>query len=1141
MKMIGRKVCRFIAAGAIALAVVVCTPFLDTDVSAAGVKGVVTASELRVRTTPDMTGSDNILYNGGNQVLLKKDQEITVIAVSGEWYHIRAVVDGDIVEGYSMSSYIKVDEEPVDETLVTATVTAMELNVRRGPSTSYGKVDYGASTLILKKDSTVTVHAVYDGWYYITYTEDGNKYNGFVNGSYIAVPDDAYVAELSDAQLESYLVMPSGTDGKKSEDDGKGSDTSGNNGKGSDTSGDNGKGSDTSGDNGKSEKDDKDKKDDKEEKGGKEPEKVIPEGYIEVERIINSKFNISGTVTASKLNVRKLSKKSSDIMCVLSKGDVVTVINSVTVTTNKDSDNPTKTRWYRIVVPEEGSFKVGYVVEDYLELDYTGGITAVTKYDKQTLKVNPDKKTVVKNIKKKKLKIAKNEAVTIIGEKTDASGRKYFEVTYTVNENVYSGFILTTDLNFSSVVPKYSVRFIVPIEEVSKVEELDGTEVRIVYAFEGANAVAVNAPALMMHESPAWATPVIRDGKDNPVMIYTGDSLEVLDTVLEGDTLWCNVRVIYGGKEYRGYISKEHVAPDPSLKLMSKEDEEALIGLTGGSFEAKLAAEGFPESYKEPLRALHEQYPLWEFKAFHTGLTWKDAIDNESIVGKNLIPNSKSIEWKSLDPGAYSYKTDTFVVFDGSTWVTASRDAIEYYMDPRNFLAQDTIFQFELLAYSPLTQGADAVNGILKNTAMNGTEYKYVDPEGYKRTISFTDTFLMAAEYSGVSPLHLASRVKQEVTLGATSMSNSVTGTVKGYEGLYNYYNIGAYHSTEPGGAIKNGLKFARDGSANNQTNINCLIPWNNQLRSIIGGAFYIGSNYINRGQNTIYLQKFNTTSTSTYMHQYMANVEAPWAEGKRVFTAYEDPAGTPIVFYIPVYLDMPETAAPYPAHKDNPNNWLKTLKLSDQDGNKLSLTPTLNNSSDEEYSIVVEGDVDEIKISATPVSSLAKVISDKKATLSDGMNRIVVSVQAQNGDIKEFVINIYRESGKKKDKENKNPDETNTDGADSGEGTLDGNGSTPDDGVNAGDGTTSGDGAAAGDGATSGDGTISGDGTAAGDGTASGDGTISGDGAAAGDGATSGDGTLSGDGTAAGDSTNPGDGTTNGDSIVTGDGITTE
>ncbi len=1010
MKLIKKKACRLVAVCAIALTVIAGAPFLDTDVSASTVKGVVTASELRVRTTPDMSNNDNILFKDDKQVLLKKDQEITVISASGEWYHIRAVVDGEIIEGYSNSAYVSVDGDPARETIADGVVTAVELNVRRGPATTYGKIEYGESTLVLKQNETVKVHAVYDGWYYITYSDGKKNYNGFCNASYISVDGDVQLCALSDAELESFLVMPSGSgsDSQEKTDKKEKDKTEKEDGK-------------------KSDKESNDDIKDKEEKK-EEPAEVIPDGYVQVERIINSKFNLTGTVTAAKLNVRLLSKKSSDVVCVLNKDDKVAVINSVTVTTGKKTDNPVKTRWYRIVVPEEGSFRVGYIMEDYVEIDFSDGLAATTKYDKQQMKVDPDKKTVVKNPKKKKLKIAKGETVTIIGEKADASGKKYYEVTYTVGENEYTGYILSTDLNLTRVVPQYTVRFLVPIEETSKVEEIEGTEVKVVYAFDGANAIAVNAPALMMHETAAWATPVVRDAKDNPVMIYTGDSLEVLDTVLEGDTLWCYVRVMYGGKEYKGYISKEHVAPDPSLKLMSDEEEDELSGLTANSFEAKLVAEGFPESYKDALRTLHELYPLWEFKAFHTGLTWKDAIDNEAVTGKNLIPNSKSIEWKSLEPGAYSYKTDSFVVFDGSTWVTASRDAIEYYMDPRNFLQEDTIFQFELLSYTPATQGAEAVDGILKNTAMSGTTYDYKDSDGNKRSISFTDTFLMAAEYSGVSPLHLASRVKQEVTLGANAMSNSVTGTVKGYEGLYNYYNIGAYHSTEAGGAIRNGLTFARDGSANPTTNINCLIPWNNQLRSIIGGAYYIGNNYINRGQNTIYLQKFNATATSTYMHQYMANVEAPWAEGRRVFTAYEDPVGTPIVFMIPVYQDMPETAAPYPAHKDNPNNWLKSLKLSDQDGGKLTLTPTLNNSSDEEYSIVVEGDVSEIKINATPVSSLAKVISDKRVTLSDGMNRVVVSVQAQNGDVKEFIINIFRESGTKKEKKDKEKSEKEQD-----------------------------------------------------------------------------------------------------------------
>ena len=60
-------------------------------------------------------------------------------------------------------------------------------------------------------------------------------------------------------------------------------------------------------------------------------------------------------------------------------------------------------------------------------------------------------------------------------------------------------------------------------------------------------------------------------------------------------------------------------------------------------------------------------------------------------------------------------------------------------------------------------------------------------------------------------------------------------------------------------GAIINGLKYARDGNgASEATKTKYLIPWNTKERAITGGAIFIGSSYINIGQDTIYLQKFH-------------------------------------------------------------------------------------------------------------------------------------------------------------------------------------------------------------------------------------------------------------------------------------------
>lgn len=103
----------------------------------------------------------------------------------------------------------------------------------------------------------------------------------------------------------------------------------------------------------------------------------------------------------------------------------------------------------------------------------------------------------------------------------------------------------------------------------------------------------------------------------------------------------------------------------------------------------------------------------------------------------------------------------------------------------------------------------------------------------------------------------MASRIKQEV--GPFLSHSSISGTVKGFEGLYNFYNIGATSSSEPMGAIKNGLQYAKDGKgASEATKRKYLIPWNTKEKAITGGAIFIGSSYINSGQDTIYLQKFH-------------------------------------------------------------------------------------------------------------------------------------------------------------------------------------------------------------------------------------------------------------------------------------------
>ena len=113
-------------------------------------------------------------------------------------------------------------------------------------------------------------------------------------------------------------------------------------------------------------------------------------------------------------------------------------------------------------------------------------------------------------------------------------------------------------------------------------------------------------------------------------------------------------------------------------------------------------------------------------------------------------------------------------------------------MDPRNWLDQSAIFMFETLTYKSKYQSLSQVEELLKGTPFYNKTFTYTEDTGRKRTISYAQAFIEAAEYSGVSPYHLVTRVKQEVITSSGSVSNSVSGTVSGYTGYYNFYNIGA-------------------------------------------------------------------------------------------------------------------------------------------------------------------------------------------------------------------------------------------------------------------------------------------------------------------------------------------------------------
>lgn len=423
----------------------------------------------------------------------------------------------------------------------------------------------------------------------------------------------------------------------------------------------------------------------------------------------------------------------------------------------------------------------------------------------------------------------------------------------------------------------------------------------------------------------------------------------------------------------------------------------------------------FPSSYQSALKKIKETHPNWKFIPVDTGLDWNTVIAKESAYRTNTIssdlPNggivtawSVPFSYLSTSADCYDWKTDTYKVVDSNNRYTPNSKVVAYYMDPRNFLTESKIFQFESLANHE-THDISVVKSILSDTFMNGTyTYKTKKSNGKtkKVTRSYAETFMTAAEKSGVSPYFLAARVRQEVGVNG---SDSVSGKVSGYKGLYNFYNIGA---SDGSGAIQRGLTFAKGGTTYNR-------PWDNPYKAIIGGAKWIAEGYINVGQNTPYFQKFSVVEDSKlYWHQYMTNIQAPESEASKSYSSYKNcnALNGTIVFRIPVYNNMPASACKLPKASGNPNNYIRTVKLTNQKNKDVTSNLNLNfDYTKKNYEVEVSKSISAVTITAAASSRFAALTGNNKTIELDfGETKTVkIKCTSQSGKLKTYTFKFTR------------------------------------------------------------------------------------------------------------------------------------
>lgn len=295
--------------------------------------------------------------------------------------------------------------------------------------------------------------------------------------------------------------------------------------------------------------------------------------------------------------------------------------------------------------------------------------------------------------------------------------------------------------------------------------------------------------------------------------------------------------------------------------------------------------------YKESLENLKLAHPNWNFKFLYTGLNFSDAVSGEyEVRSANLVPTSYGGEWIS---GTTLYDTG---------WYGASEKAIARFMDPRNFLNEVDVFQFQDV--NDYLYGVCTLEGIQEQ----------VNNSFLKDYATDIDT---ACRNENVNPYYIIARLFQE------NGRNPSNGTYKmnGGDGKYYYnpFNIGATGNSKSE-VYNNALARAkREG-------------WDTMVKALQGGIYFCKKNWLENYQNTLYQNKFDidsTNGTSLYSHQYMQNLFGAYNEAKSLQGMYDKTGrlDSDFTFIIPLYENMPKDISPEP--KNNQESYIINVKTT--------------------------------------------------------------------------------------------------------------------------------------------------------------------------------------------------------------------
>lgn len=310
---------------------------------------------------------------------------------------------------------------------------------------------------------------------------------------------------------------------------------------------------------------------------------------------------------------------------------------------------------------------------------------------------------------------------------------------------------------------------------------------------------------------------------------------------------------------------------------------------------------GFPPSYVESLCALSLSHPTWQWIPLPvTDLSRQ--MGEEAYTFSYVLAEEYGVEGRSLVSAKetfYPYQEEGSDLYDRGFYL-ANEEAVAYFLDPRNFLNSEDIFQFLLLSYENEGDSAQ-VSSVLGTSSVKGV------------ISDLEERLILLGQKYNVSPYFLAARLRQEQGSDGNVLLYGTAGEMLGeaeYDGFYNIFNIGAYGSGA-NQVYRSGVQYAKE------------MGWSSPEKALEGGVKILSEKYVTCYQDTLYLQKWNVDPRSrtangesrNFWAQFMQNIGGAKTESDFLREALAKEEN--LTFLIPVFEGMPDAPCPDPALGD--------------------------------------------------------------------------------------------------------------------------------------------------------------------------------------------------------------------------------